>query len=334
MTVYKRMDGSATVESSSSATIGFTTTGGSLTIGADAFGGIGNRFVGQVDEFRVWSRPLSATEISILDNGPVPANSSELVGYWPFNDALGSVVRDYSVSKNDGVLTASNYRSEVRADSPVAYYRLNTVTSPTVDEISGRNGTVTGTTAISTPLSGGLRAGQALRFNGTSDRIDIPFNAALNPAGSFSLELWARVDGGAGTTRHLIDSTEEGSGVNGFYLAVLPDQTVLFGTGNGTFSQTERVKGPALATGVWTHLAATFEADSPVLDANGAFSGVASLFVNGELVASVITKYTPNSVSAMRIGNNGPDSPLPMDSSMAASTKWRSTVQPLMQDVS
>ncbi|MEQ1828577.1 MAG: LamG-like jellyroll fold domain-containing protein, partial [Pirellula sp.] len=72
---------------------------GTLNIGSD-FGGR-NSFVGNIDEFRVWNRALTAAEVAKLDDGPVPDNSPDLAGWWSFNEGFGSVSKDRSPLAND-----------------------------------------------------------------------------------------------------------------------------------------------------------------------------------------------------------------------------------------
>ncbi len=77
---------------------------GTLDIGSDFAGA--NGFVGNIDEFRVWNRALTAAEVARLDDGPVPYNSPNLVGWWNFNEGTGSVAQDSSVSRNNATIRA------------------------------------------------------------------------------------------------------------------------------------------------------------------------------------------------------------------------------------
>ncbi len=77
---------------------------GTLNIGGDFAGQ--NSFVGNIDEFRVWDRALTAEEVAKLDDGPVAADSSNLIGWWKFNEGIGNVARDSSVRANDGRILA------------------------------------------------------------------------------------------------------------------------------------------------------------------------------------------------------------------------------------
>ncbi len=72
---------------------------GGLNIGADFAGS--SPFTGNVDEFRVWNRALTAAEVAKLDDGPVPVDAPNLAGWWSFNEGFGTVTKDRSVLAND-----------------------------------------------------------------------------------------------------------------------------------------------------------------------------------------------------------------------------------------
>lgn len=69
---------------------------------------IGASFAGSLDEFRIYSRALSADEVRQIYNLTNPANpDSSLKGYWSFNgtDISGTTAYDRSGSGNNGTLT-------------------------------------------------------------------------------------------------------------------------------------------------------------------------------------------------------------------------------------
>ncbi len=108
----------------SAITVALPTVRGKLTIGSDFSGQ--QSFVGNIDEFRVWDRALTATEVARLDDGAVSNNAANLLGWWSFNEGVGSIVRDRSPRGNDGrirsVLTplAATASSFFTADQVVA----------------------------------------------------------------------------------------------------------------------------------------------------------------------------------------------------------------------
>ncbi|HWI59566.1 MAG TPA: LamG domain-containing protein, partial [Bacillota bacterium] len=144
-----------------------------------------NFWPGSLDEVAVYTNALSATQVTAhYQNG---TNASRSVAY----------------------------ETLVLSDGPVAYWRLNEAayagtTSPLAIQNAGSagpaaNGVILGITnsAVGIPFTtngviggvSGALAGDsdpAVGFNGRDGRIDVPYNAALNPA-KFTVEAWAYV---------------------------------------------------------------------------------------------------------------------------------------------
>jgi len=92
--------------------------GGAGTDNGMAIGGqttistVNNDFKGVVDEFRTWSRALTAQEVSDLYfNDIVPRDG--LVAEYLFNEATGSIALDTSGNGNDGTITGATYTTDV-----------------------------------------------------------------------------------------------------------------------------------------------------------------------------------------------------------------------------
>src|SRR5205823_13018216 len=99
----------------------------------------------------------------------------------------------------------------------------------------------------------------ALLLSGKGQFATSPFRADLNPR-TFTLEAWARVDGGAGTARKVLvarDSTAR-TGLRGFIVEATADNHWKAWLGHGTRSW-DAIGGPAVARGRWTHLVLTFD---------------------------------------------------------------------------
>lgn len=68
-------------------------------------GAFGFHFAGRLDEVRVWNVARSPGDIAADFNRSVAANSPGLVGYWKFDEAIGSQIAiDSSGTGNNGVL--------------------------------------------------------------------------------------------------------------------------------------------------------------------------------------------------------------------------------------
>jgi len=177
------------------------------------------------------------------------------------------------------------YAGEVLADAPVSYWRLGESTGTTAaDAKGGRNGTY-----VNGPVLGvaGALVGdsdKAATFDGTNDRVEVPYTAVLNPA-TFTLEAWAKASTTAGFKTVMSSWTNDGTaagfgiwayGANWeFYLA------------HGTGSQS--VAAPITAN-TWTHIAATYDGTTM------------RLYTDGQLRSAQTGGYVPNTSSPFSIG--------------------------------
>ena len=102
--------------------------------------------------------------------------------------------------------TSHAYQSAVGDDGPLAYYRFSETTTPTPDVASnsgslGSAGNGVYTIGVKHDAAGAVvgDSDTAATFSAVDTNSDdggvpviVPFNAALNPAGSFSVEAWLR----------------------------------------------------------------------------------------------------------------------------------------------
>jgi len=92
--------------------------------------------------------------------------------------------------------TPASYNSTVLADAPLFYWPL--------DETSGAVKDLTGRAAASTVTKAQLgttgAVGTATGFDGSTQQIQVPYNASMRLSGSFSAELWAKLPSSPQTT--------------------------------------------------------------------------------------------------------------------------------------
>ncbi len=90
-----------------------------FTIGDIA--GLNSFFDGLIDDVVVFNRAIPAAEIAALQANGVPLDRANLVGFWQFNEGLGTVSRDASVSGHDGVLGGGNIAAIPRWNATDAF---------------------------------------------------------------------------------------------------------------------------------------------------------------------------------------------------------------------
>jgi hypothetical protein len=162
-----------------------------------------------------------------------------------------------------GACLDASYRSAVLAEMPVAYWPLDEASGGgAVDIVGGRNGAVVGSVARgATSMVRGSTASAA--FAGTG-HIEVPFASALNSQ-QFTIELWTRVDGGAGTVRSPFTTRAGSDSTPPLGIALYADNlnrwnlysgSVSFGPGG--WRETFGPSGGA-AAGVVRHLAASYD---------------------------------------------------------------------------
>ena len=144
---------------------------------------------------------------------------------------------------------------------------------------------------------GDTTPGSALDFPGTlsaSNYVEVPYSASLNPSDNFTVELWARAEGGEGTYRCPLASQDgDPTGYN-FYAADNNTWQAWLGQVSGGWLTIGSSASVILDT--WTHLALTFS------------SGTAKFYVNGTLQATYNSiDFRANTTRPFRIGEYAQD---------------------------
>lgn len=193
------------------------------------------------------------------------------------------------LSMNTALLAAkADYPSEVVADGPLVYYRLNeSVTTPTFDTAinSGSLGAAgNGVYNSATHLVAGAIVAQpgnaAVDFPAVGN-VSVPFQAGLNVAGPFTFEFWAKPT--AAASGCVASSIKLGNSGWLFYNSTLVAGQWSFRTIDNA-SANQNTSGGTVTPGVWQHIA-------------GVWDGAANhLYVNGVEVATTPTaSFLPNS---------------------------------------
>lgn len=186
----------------------------------------------------------------------------------------------------------ADYSTAVTALDPVGYWRLNEPATSGTAINSGSAGALGNASYIGGPAlqqPGAMGTDRAALFNGSDQYASVPYNAAFNPPGSFTIGFWANKTGtdNSGTKGAIFSRDPASSGQNGW----------LFFAGNGDGkwwfrTYTGNVRANAISTtpislNQWTHVVGVHDATD---------TGTNYLYINGVLAAPPVGNagYTPN----------------------------------------
>ncbi len=156
------------------------------------------------------------------------------------------------------------------------------------DSAGSHHGTAAGAKIISDAARG-----QVAMFNGSSDKVDVPYGADLNPT-TFTVSVWANPTT-VGTSYRSPVTARDDTPQRGYILYIEPTgSTWQFWTGTGT--GWNNAAGPKASLGEWTHVAATL------------VNNQKALYVNGRLVGQSTAVLSLNTARPLRIGAGASES--------------------------
>lgn len=170
-----------------------------------------------------------------------------------------------NVSLHNAALSTAEIGSLFVKGRPVAGYR-NLYNGGQIDAPSSATGPCIGS------------ADGAFDFDGSNDRVIVPYNASLNPATTLTLCAWIwRDDNGA-------DERIASSAINnkGWYFGISSTDKLYIGLGDGAGVSTAATGATNVPTGQWSHVAVTYDGTT------------ARVYLNGVLDGSGTDAYTAN----------------------------------------
>ena len=168
---------------------------------------------GAMDDFRIYNRSLTLTEIKALYNngrGTLSANPS-----YPSKAKANSKTTDLSANE----LVHYKMNDNTSIPTPVAHYKMNdNAANTTVINDNGTNGTLKGGDTTATKSIVGKING-ALGFNGVDDYVNTNQTFSTLFSGAFSISFWAKPDEGHPTETKPIYGVRNWSGANQYNLS-------------------------------------------------------------------------------------------------------------------
>ena len=135
------------------------------------------------------------------------------------------------------------------------------------------------------------QGGYTLDFDGSTQYVEVPFDAALNPITNITIEAWARVEGGSGTYRSVVTSRSTTGTTTGYTLYAADDNTWQFWTGDNGLGTWDVLSSGVTVTNEWTHIACVYDGTNLII------------YINGEQAASSTGSYFANITRPLRIGS-------------------------------
>ena len=207
-----------------------------------------------------------------------------------------------SVTSDPAILTipappTKPYVELIKADKPVAYWRLGEMTGDVAkDEIGANDGAYLNGVTLGVPGAIPNDTNTAVNFTSSqSQKIDVPWSDTLNPP-AFTAEIWARLTGGAGTHRSPLTSRADGP-QRGYIFYAEPGNTWQFWSGKGDTSGWDNIPGPASRLNKWDHLVATYDGTNKLF------------YVNGVRVGSSTAAFAVNDTNPLRVGGGSTEGP-------------------------
>ncbi len=228
---------------------------------------------GFVDDVRVYSRVLSATEIkqlysqgsakvaSTISRPAQTGLSSGLVGHWTF----------------DGKNMISNV-----ADSSG----------------SGNNGMMSGFTSTSSAVTAG-KVGQGLGFDGVNDYVSIADHSSLEGMSSLTISAWVKaVNTGTGADQDILNKGDIGLVPYALRVSGSTGKMNFYVANSSAYANPVPISNSIIPFGIWTHFVGTYDGST------------AKLYLNGQLQTTTgsLTGNVNTNSSILAIGRQGPSS--------------------------
>ncbi len=203
------------------------------------------------------------------------------------------------------VTAGSGYVGSVLADQPMAYWRLDESSGPTIfDFVDTHDGTAFGSgityrdQAAGSPLAASGDPDPCVAFNGSGAFV-VPYYPELNQ-GVFSVECWAYDTGPGDSYRSPVTSRDNTNSSGAGYILYAGSTSYAacgnvweFWTGPGPNSWDLGCSPTPVDHYVWTHLVATYDGTNK------------TLYVNGAPVMTTEAPVIPNQRRVMAIGASG-----------------------------
>ncbi|TMK79966.1 MAG: hypothetical protein E6G45_02105 [Actinobacteria bacterium] len=196
-----------------------------------------------------------------------PAAAGDFTVSSALTDAGPSQVTFPAISVT-GFSHSAEYRKQVLADEPIAYWRLGEASGTSAADLTGNGNTGTYAGGVTLGAAGALAGDSdtAASFDGVNDDVTVPHTAALNLNDSFSIEFWAKQTSFTNTTPGIINKGTSGT-ANGYLIFATNTGVLTLKRNNVSVSTTA-----GALTAAYKHFVVVYDGTYVAWYVNGAFN--------------------------------------------------------------
>lgn len=189
-----------------------------------------------------------------------------------------------------------SYSTEVLADNPLGYWRLNETSGSTAADSSGNGADLSIPAGPNLNVGGPTGDGSAIEFDGDPQALTRSDDAAFDALGSMTVEAWVYFDvltGGSGDAKQMLLAKWDSGGDDGWFLARNGTNGIRWTTGGSNRNDYDVAWSPSTST--WYHVVATFDGpnDTKRVYVNGTEVGTGGTWT-GTITANTSTIYAGN----------------------------------------
>ena len=253
-----------------------------------------NNYTGLMDDAAIWDVALSARQIAALYNDGTTPDISR--GGASGNSYVWVQVPELQQGAS---IQAHWGNSALAADSPrygqrtwdedfLGVWHMQTAaTSARPDATT--NGFNTTSQGGKPPMNDGV-VGRGNEFDGSAEKLEVAYEAALNPGTPFTYSIWARSDNGSSWRSPM--TSRDGTPARG-YLFYEEDTTENWSAWMGDGAGFRQADSVDRTVGLWEHLCAVYDGSA------------LKMYVNGSYASQANYTISPNTAQTLKFGAGG-----------------------------
>ena len=225
-------------------------------------------FDGLIDDVSIWNTPLTEQEIQQYMNCPPTGTETGLVGYWNFEEGIGTTAYDLTSNGNDGTINGATYSTDVPIQNccttDTSYTDITTCDSTYLwnDSTYNQSGIYS--------YDGNIDNDYSMSFDGVDDYVTGTSGLDLLFTETNEMTLSAWIKPSTLNSQQFIFTHNDGVSDGSNYGLILSDGKIYFVAGPSWFeSEGVNVSENQLIIDVWSHITVSYDGNAIRFYLNG-----------------------------------------------------------------